>query len=738
MVTVFNLRDLGPGVAKLRPKQARACNSLSINRNGLIAVGLDKVRNDNCLLIWDVDQYSSRASNDDSASRTPLHSYLPNEVISSVVFLPQSPNTLLCGSYKFIRELDVRTNAASFQCATKCAQGISVNLNNEMYFASYSDEGAFSIWDRRQMRSGSATGEPALLMNRLFSESSRKSSATSFRFSLSRSDEFTILHDGNLLRRWQTGTVPAMTEGGRTARIADGFDGRHSYIAGQDTLFISSVLDSKTDFDKVSGFDYAGAFESKYRVNFMCIRQSGQVFRMRVFESPDAAKFDPYNDLAVVEPERVTIIDKTKPKQKPQQHRHRRLSSKISASLDDDDYDESEEDNEMFEGILHHATVLSGDVSTIMRKRALRGYSTDCDNNITLLSTSSDGSERHEYLRYTWTWLSLASKSEAKGTMLVGPLDLGLEGVLGIWEGSKGLTDQNRYDEEITDKEFTNAIKKIVADKKHIFTSPTVSGSSKEAHRQLCLRVSGWNFELTDLEERLKELEATGKHEQAAGWAVFHGDVDRAVTALARSRKERLRLMSTAVAGYMAYKHSDVNSPWREQCRKLASELDNSYLRAIFAYISDGSWLDVLDEGSLPLIERLGIALRFLPDNELAVYLSRLTDRAVQHGDLEGIILTGLTPRVVDLLQSYVDKTSDVQTAALIASFCCPRYFQDKRVESWVGEYRGLLNSWQLFSHRAKFDVARTQLSRRSNGVIAAPPVPRQIYLRCNHCKKVK
>ena len=104
------------------------------------------------------------------------------------------------------------------------------------------------------------------------------------------------------------------------------------------------------------------------------------------------------------------------------------------------------------------------------------------------------------------------------------------------------------------------------------------------------------------------------------------------------------------------------------------------------AFIADGSWLDVLDEGSLPLIERLGIALRFLADDELTTYLKRLTDRAVAHGDLEGILLTGITPQLVPLLQSYIDKTCDVQTASLVVSFGSPRYFDDKRIKGWVEE----------------------------------------------------
>ena len=38
--------------------------------------------------------------------------------------------------------------------------------------------------------------------------------------------------------------------------------------------------------------------------------------------------------------------------------------------------------------------------------------------------------------------------------------------------------------------------------------------------------------------------------------AALHGNVEKAIEILASSKKERLRLMSTAVAGYLAYKRA--------------------------------------------------------------------------------------------------------------------------------------------------------------------------------------
>lgn len=727
----------------------------------MIAVGLDKVRSDACLLIWDL------AAASQTAEPRPVYSYLSNEVVLSTAFMARDPRSLLCGSYKFLREIDLRSPNPVFQCAAKCAHGISVNPNNDNYFASYSEDGAFALWDRRRLKTGadaggggsSHNGEPVLYMNRMFGEINRKSHTACFRFSTKTVSEFTILHDGDVLRRWRLGHIPgsnvetpAMRR--NSTRNGGSHDAQLSYMSKQDNLFVSRVLDIRTDYDKVVSFDYA--YDDHHpgrKLDFMCIRQSGQVFRMNVIESPDVVRFDPYNDVAVVDPTQVSILGENADEALSGSLHKLTIGdegddTRHTADSDHEDGDGQSDDQKAyddrsFEGLVGYHDVLSGDISTLMRLRAARGYHTDCDANVEFFTNV----EKNENLRYTWRWLSLATKSEKKGSMSrqsdSARFDLGYEGVMGIWEGVKGLEGQNRLigkwaaDMTMAEKEtlFNETVEHIVkARKRRVFTAVN---TKRDAHRQLCLRVSGWNFETSELEAKIKELEANGEHEKAAGWAVFHGDVSRAVTALARSRKERLRLMSTAVAGYLAYRDSDVNSPWREQCRVLATELENPYLRAIFAYIADSSWLDVLDEGSLPLVERLGIAFRFLPDDELTAFLSRLTEKAIARGDLDGLILTGVTPQAVDLIQSYVDKTSDVQTASLIVSFGTPRYFKDKRTRHWIEEYRRLLNSWRMFSNRAKFDVARTQLSQTLGNVITAKEVPKQIYLRCNHCKNV-
>src|SRR5690606_1509108 len=145
-------------------------------------------------------------------------------------------------------------------------------------------------------------------------------------------------------------------------------------------------------------------------------------------------------------------------------------------------------------------------------------------------------------------------------------------------------------------------------------------------------------------------------------------------------------------------------------------------------------WEEVLDQIGLPLRERIGIALRWLEDEKLTNFLDEATKAVIDNGDLDGIILTGVTEQAVALLQVYINRTADVQTAALVASFGCPKYFKDERVEYWVESYRNLLNSWQMFHARARFDVARGKASKDRHGNMVLEAPQKQVYVRCANC----
>lgn len=71
-------------------------------------------------------------------------------------------------------------------------------------------------------------------------------------------------------------------------------------------------------------------------------------------------------------------------------------------------------------------------------------------------------------------------------------------------------------------------------------------------------------------------------------------------------------------------------------------------------------------------------------------YIDKLTSEMKDTGNLEGILLTGLTRDGVELMETYVDRTGDVQTA----SFCMLKVHRLLRAHS----QRSLKNNCSSFT----------------------------------------
>jgi WD repeat-containing protein mio len=181
------------------------------------------------------------------------------------------------------------------------------------------------------------------------------------------------------------------------------------------------------------------------------------------------------------------------------------------------------------------------------------------------------------------------------------------------------------------------------------------------------------------------------------------------------------------------------NSELRDHCARLMVRLQDPYFRAMLTLLNSGDWSEVLEEEALPLRERLAIAIQFLDDHALTSFFRSIVKRSCDEGNIEGLIVTGLTPLGLGVLQSYVDHTGDVQTASMLASYVCPAKFDDKRVHRWLDSYRDLLDGFKLFHHRVRFDVERGQILKdavQRGDIPSADWAPPQISIRCNYCNK--
>lgn len=226
-------------------------------------------------------------------------------------------------------------------------------------------------------------------------------------------------------------------------------------------------------------------------------------------------------------------------------------------------------------------------------------------------------------------------------------------------------------------------------------------------------------------------LEKEGNYMRAAAIAVFNMRLQRAIDSLtlgATKSDPNLSSVAMALSGYTGER----TSMWREMCQTLKGQLTNPYMKAMFAFLTsdpDTSFHEIIYDKELILADRVAFSLLYLPDDKLNNYLIETMSFLVDNGDLNGILLTGITSDGLSLLQRYIEISSDIQSVSLIVLHSLPSAIcNNPRAQLWVECYRGLLDCWRLWHQRAQFDNLWY-----SNSLNSVKP-PTHILISCNYC----
>ncbi|KZP05522.1 hypothetical protein FIBSPDRAFT_765742 [Athelia psychrophila] len=408
------------------------------------------------------------------------------------------------------------------------------------------------------------------------------------------------------------------------------------------------------------------------------------------------------------------------------------------------------------------------DISMIMRDRVIRGYG--LSNPPLNMYVTQDDPFEDTTLSELWAWIKHSRELLLVPTPRLHGYDFSYQGLLGIWEGFQAQSHElataaptprngllelppatpggigaalGRHALSPSDDihgDFHAAILALCARKgiERAAWKPPVH-SQKVEQRQFALQLCGWSLRDEDLQNAIKKWEKEGNHSRAACWLVFTRQYSKAVELLMRSKDESHNMMSGTLAALVPIDGPSRNSDLRAQCERLIVRLQDPYFRAMLTHLALGDWSEVLEEEALPLRERLAIAFQFLEDKPLSSYLRRTAERSISSGDINGLIVTGLTPPGMDILQSYVDRTGDLQTAAILSAYVSPAKFADRRVTRWLDAYRDLLDGFKLFHYRVSFDIERGQIIQDAvqNGDVPLHEwAPRQILIRCHYCNK--
>lgn len=229
--------------------------------------------------------------------------------------------------------------------------------------------------------------------------------------------------------------------------------------------------------------------------------------------------------------------------------------------------------------------------------------------------------------------------------------------------------------------------------------------------------------------------EKSGKFTAAAAMALFEGIPKRAVEILKRGGADLLFVSMALDIKLKSTTTLDLDgSEWSKGLESHTQMSEDPYLLAIYGYITTGNWTAIADSTSLPLQDRVWVALKYFSDENLSEWLVKEMEEATRTGNIEGIVLAGISDNMVDILAKYVEKFMDYQTPILIMSYCYPRYINDIRCDAWRRAYMDFLQRHKQHISRVRFHQQSTAKSRSRDGRPVIKYAPRQITIRCLNC----
>ncbi|KAJ3221600.1 hypothetical protein HK099_003360 [Clydaea vesicula] len=760
-------------LGELIPPHSRSCNVVAFcpNDPNLLLTGLDKVRNDFCLMIYDTKFASINAE--------------PTEGLNdadSVELLMFDSDANIKNHTKCTSDGSTPTSTIS----TRAVSGLVCDSLVKTQFASYAEDGIIRVWDIRKLKSN----EPVISFPSDLKEISEISWSTSRSGLLSAigkdSDQVKlwdikkgICKDANSFvqkKNFNQGNVSPLTT---MSQLTSSFE-NNNLAMNLSTSFGNSLVspvgsqNSPIDLEKVDDYQIADttilwkmrqvvplpesvvtgfSFVPSEGLKLFVITSHKETVKLTAIDSCVNTSWNPIGNLAA-----VVSLDTSSGEQ-----------IQIFGCYEDDNVGNCQ---------------LKEDISWKMRVRAETGYSLNVNYNICGVPnffckarTNVEVVSNDNELRNLWSWMLRTEESAKKGKLMMDSINYTYFGIYDVIQDMINRKRHKSVNDTRKQNRSSNNLRKVNSEsnlqpshscemdrEKAVIYYSSVDGSKKffkksnqDSLRELGLQMCGLSFaneaenkssNEETLEQAITRMESVKQYEKAAGMALFFGeDLNRAIQTLNDSKVERLKLVATVLAGFNAVMTStDDITLWKSLCKSLSLELKDPYLRSIFTLLSsDGDWKVVLSDEQLSVPDKIGIALRFLDDKELLSYVEKLMEKLVKQGNLEGLLLTGFfSTKCLDLFDNFLERTSDIQTVGVLLGLTSPLVFlQDDRIDEWITI--SLLDRWQLYHIRAKFDIARRQIfeqtlkaanvsnsSYSNQGLLHH--IPPSISVKCNFC----
>ncbi|KAF2668357.1 hypothetical protein BT63DRAFT_479765 [Microthyrium microscopicum] len=744
-------------------KSQRRCNSLAFNSKNVIATALERVRNDSGLSLCDLGGNSPE----------PFRKLAPSEGVTSVKFFGQNPDLLLAGIQKqYVRLYDLRDNHTSNaqQCPSRIVHNLAIDPLDENYFISAGPEKEpiVAVWDRRHLRVGgsvtpsSETGpQGAVLEMRPALDTTNSCSILSLRFSGVKRGCFEVLSSSGELRTIELAQHAARSDLKQSSHNALGGSPWASTMYTRRTHTLAhpawSSLHGRDEKLKIVSCDFMSWQGLSSDVSLLALNQNRQITRLKMHGTPRKLNITALDEiwlwkdrpkvLKVRERAETSAADLITIQEKANLGSARRtsdqslqnssarlrelslesLAHKTPNHYESPFYTSSNDKHEdlMSMNFPQYTPSLEDALKLlpIQRRRCQEGYSLVPAKNQRIV-------DNDPWLVDMWGIIQRFEDLAKNDGMYHEGVDLAYLGVYAIW--TQDFNHRNRIfgRDSFSSADYNEAVISILQRRGY----PSFQGHKTKfpALRQLCLAVCGWAFSKEVLRQKCQILMDRGQYYKAIVVAVMRGFKDLAQDLL-RTAIQTKRLQNIGLGAVIACE--SVNEEQRELCSWMAEETDDPYLKALLAYFVSGDWKVVADMPLLPLSDRIGCALKYVDDTRLTEFIKLQTSISAVAGHTEGLVLTGLTDRAVDLFRQYVAKFNDLQTAVLAMSFSCPVYVSDPRFDMWRETYLMQMQTWRAFNERTAYLDAHTKRSSARSGARFGNAPARPLTLRCIHCQ---
>ncbi|ETN45984.1 uncharacterized protein HMPREF1541_00166 [Cyphellophora europaea CBS 101466] len=796
-----------PGSISFQVRSQRPCNAVSLSSGHLLAAGLDRVRTDFCLNVWDFSQRLSSSSMSSPSPKSPssikgfaepLQRLASGDAITSLKFFPTSPLHLIAGSKtQWIRLYDLReANAASntgLQFNTRCVHNLAIDPRDENFIASCFPTGgdpSIALWDRRMIARTSVTSTSYAIHEGRQPESSLELSNAidtpaniwSLRFSKSKRGCLGVLSSTGQIKVYELGKDAVVEE----YRPVDENESEWEVQLPQE-VFLDRSQDLEKPYTNTSGkkdeksrvvcFDFTTWQDKHGQPGLITLSGNGEIRTTATSPIPEPTVFHPagfimhantYFQGSLQNSSPTSFwqgIEKIKSRAElltPQGQEatdFKARSEALSKGKSSFEVQSRQEDLGFREITTTIPDLIS--LTSIAQARCEAGYMLD-----PTINKSLTGNNR--YLNRFWSWCKWAQQLHTASVLNQDNLDLSYLGVYSIWMEDLPASELATRSLGPSQVPATMRLSKAIEGLVRRLQLPAIRHITTEYHfnRQLCLYISNLAWGSNELESWAGSLTSRSQHSKAAFLALVSGNRDLAIRSLqARGSNQTHHFIALAISTNTNRARRPVSTqdqhnldsdedsssdslPEDDQHRStlLASALATTtdpFARALLTYLSKPSWPSVLAQSStLPIRYRLTIALRHLDDSALTTYIGAQTKAAMQDGDLEGIYFTGLgSNKSFELLQGYVARFGDLQTAVCALATTMPRYVREetllRKYQAMRQTYRHEVQSWggDFMFRRVAFDVECTRAARDNvTGQKLMKAAPPQIRLVCQGC----